>query len=419
VQIKKSKTQYLWTTILIIVALFVWVLSFSGVATADTYSDSAHGNLTYGVNCPDKGHPTGDCAHCHEIFDSSVCGANNYMLFYDDYIGPVDMFCFQCHHSVDQGCGIILSGWNQLYCVNFGGRAPVSGYNYVRKHFANAYSKFTECGSRHYLTRIRNIVKNNANGWGFGSDPDPCVACHSPHTAQRNHPVADVSGGGKLNTAIRRPSHYDSTSPEHLLWGDDSDERMDAYAASVSGTYMAPYHGNGSGTHEPAGDGISDGSNLPDYVTFCMDCHKDFQYDPLRDKSVKAIVWDYSYGPKPNRHGAYPANDCTSWLTDESTTRAPFIDPDANYVLSCLDCHEPHGTKKRFHLIRRMINGEEVTAVGKDSWGNCETNDWLPICERCHEVNHPQNACCSCCHQHGAEDDAGGAGTGCKDKPLF
>ncbi|MBW1859530.1 MAG: hypothetical protein JRI70_05485 [Deltaproteobacteria bacterium] len=422
-RVTSSKVQGFATTTLVLVLMVACIFGLKGLATADMYSDSAHGNPAYGVDrtdleCPPGTPcPQGDCTHCHETFDPSLCGLNNYLLFYDDYIGPIDMFCFQCHRSVDQGYGIVPSGWNQLYCVNFGGRVPVAGYNFLRKHFASAYSKFAECGSRHYLTRIRTIVKNDANGWGFGSDPDPCVACHSPHSAQRNHPVAIMDG--KLNTAIRRPSDYSSTAPEHLLWGDDADERMAAYVSSVSGTYMAPYHGSGSGTHEPAGDSIFDGSNLPDYVTFCMDCHKDFQYDPLRDKSVKAIVWDYSHGPQPDRHGAYVANDCTSWLQDESTTLAPFDDAGANYVLSCVDCHEPHGTKKRFHLIRRMINGGEVTAVGKDSWGNCETNDWLPICERCHEVNHPQDACCSCCHYHGAQDDAGGDGTGCKDKPLF
>jgi hypothetical protein len=428
-RITGPKVQDLTITAFIIVVMAVGIFGLKSHVTADTYSDSAHGSLTYGVDrtdleCPPGTPcPQGDCTHCHETYDPSICGLYNYLLFYDDYIGPIDMFCFQCHRSVDQGYGILPSGWNQLYCVNFGGRDPVEGYNYLRKHFANAYSKFTECGSRHYLTRIRTIIKNDANGWGFDADPDPCIACHSPHSVQRNHPVAVVDE--KLNTAIRRPSHYSSAAPEDLLWGDDADERMAAYVSVVGGTYQAPYYGSpgdpDAGPFEPAGNGTSDGSNLPDYVTFCMDCHQEPQYDPVREADVKAIKWGppWCTSEEADRHGAHPANDCTSWLQDESTTRAPFDDADANYVLSCLDCHEPHGTKKRFHLIRRMINGELVSAVGKDSFGNCETNDWLPICERCHEVNHPQDACCSCCHYHGAQDHAGGDGTGCKEKPIF
>lgn len=300
---------------------------------------------------------------------------------------------------------------NYPYCVNFGGRATF--YAAIKKQFTNDNSTAALCGSKHHLGCVRNFIKNNAYGWGFNSDADPCVACHPPHAAQRNHPVA-IDGEGKLNTAIRRPSHYKSAVSADLLWGDDANERMSFYAASVGGTYQAPYYADTtSGRYEPDGSTSEPiggwGSNTPDYVTFCLDCHQYAQYDTERSANVKAIDWS------AERHGGYPANDCASWCANEGSTRAPFTNLSANYVLSCLDCHEPHGTHTRLHLVRRMINGELVAG----DTGTCDQiADWVTICERCHVLEHPSSPCSSC-HYHGATDPCGAVGTGCRDKPLF
>jgi Zn-finger protein len=155
--------------------------------------------------------------------------------------------------------------------------------------------------------------------------------------------------------------------------------------STVGGTYQAPYYGDTSGTkYEPSGNASpSDGSDLPDYVTFCLNCHQYEQFDPdNNNRTVKAI--DYSQ----ERHGSYPSNDCTSAGFGEGSLTAPYIDsPDSNYVLSCLDCHEPHGAKKRQHLIRRMINGQEVVLDSKDQYGNCY-DDFAVICEKCHEFSY-------------------------------
>ena len=378
---------------LMVVGALVWMLSCGGVATAfDFHADSAHGNTTYGVNRPGTGYSTGDCANCHETFDSSICGVNNYMLFHDDYVGLADNFCFECHRTNDIGYGVVV---NYPYCVNFGGDVPTF-YQSIKKQFTNDYSKPANCGSRHYLLKIRNIVKDNAYVWGFNSDPDPCVTCHPPHAAQRNHPVV-INGEGKLNTAIRRPSHYKSTDSQDLLWGDDTNERMNAYASSVGGTYQAPYYGDTSGTKfEPSGNGSpSDGSDLPNYVTFCLDCHQDQLADPERGgATVTAIDWTSEI------HGAALANTCDSDTEYEGTTKAPYTNPNANYVLSCLDCHEPHGTKKRLHLIRRMINGQDVALDSPDARGECEDYlDKAAICTPCHDWPHPTWGGCYGCHR--------------------
>jgi hypothetical protein len=397
-QITRCKIPYFSTTISIVLGLLVWMLSCGGVATADIYADSAHGNRDpgYGVNRLGTDYPTGDCAHCHDTFDSSTCSVNNFMLFYDDWVTKSDMFCFECHSASTEHQQVT----NYPYCVTFGGRAEF--YGNIKKQFTNQDSKPANCGSRHYLDAIRDFMVDDIYNWGFSSDPDPCLACHPSHGAQRSHPVADVSEGGKLNTAIRRAVHYKSTNPGDILWGDDASERMDDYATSVGGTYQAPYYGNTSGTkYEPSGNASPlDGSDLPDYATFCLDCHQYEQYDPERDEVVRAIDWS------SERHGGLPSNTCDAGETYEGDPfegplRPPYdtYEPNEfNFVLSCLDCHESHGTKKRLHLIRRMINGEAVAA---DS-GTCdEAGDWASICARCHYLTHSYAPVCTGCHYHG------------------
>jgi hypothetical protein len=320
------------------------------------------------------------------------------MLFYDDWVTKSDMFCFECHSASTEHQPVT----NYPYCVNFGGRAEF--YGNIKKQFTNDDSKFVNCGSRHHLEAIHALMVDDIDGWGFSSDPDPCVACHPPHVAQRNHPVY-IDWEDKLNTAIRIPSDYKSTDQADSLWGDDESERMDGYASNYDGgLYQAPYYGSfGSAEFEPAGDATSDGSNLPDYATFCLDCHQYEQYDPERDETVKAIDWSDT----GDRHGGYPANTCDAGDfyeggPFESALRPPYdtYEPNqSNFVMSCLDCHEPHGTKKKLHLIRRMINGENVVA---DNDTCDEPTDWANICARCHYLTHPAPDCTGC-HYHGIQ----------------
>jgi hypothetical protein len=200
------------------------------------------------------------------------------------------------------------------------------------------------------------------------------------------------------------------------LWGDETAERMLYYAQTNGGIYQAPYYGsNPSSTYEPAGDFTSDGSNLPDYVSFCMDCHQYQQNDPERGAIVKSINW----GTNGDRHGGYRANDCTAGGFGEGSLRAPYNDfAFSNYILSCTDCHEPHAGRKRLHLIRRYINGE---ALDGDT-GSCdESVDMRAVCERCHvlpPISHTGDQPCfaSNCHGHGVKWAGEG---GCQNKPNF
>jgi hypothetical protein len=414
--------QSLPTTMVIILALFVWVLSSSGVAIADTYADSAHGNPTYGVNRPDTECPTGtpcptgDCTHCHDTFDDSLCGANPSMLFYG-WIDKCNLFCYKCHGSA----GGEMQVDNYLYCMNFGGRTKT--WPGIYKHFCDPPCTYANCGSRHDLGAIYNLINNDPYGWGSPPIPNPCWACHNTYLAQRieSSPSYDPS-----KSPITRPSER-YNNPSNPLWGDDNSERMDQYAASVGGYYQAPYYGSGpwdpvTGPFEPAGDSTQDGSNLPDYVNFCMDCHQYAQSDPERGgATVKVIKW----GPpwcNPNeadRHGAYRANDCTDLSQyPEGSLVDPYSEqPLSNYVLSCTDCHEPHGSPYRLHLMRRFVNGQDVPGDTYPCEGQ-EANwqEWINLCERCHTLTHADMSYCSYCHYHGYDWEGVG---GCQNLPLF
>lgn len=389
--------------------LVVSVLFYSSPVSAGPYLDSAHGNTTYGVDrvrTSDFGYTQGHCAHCHEQHASIEGQAlaspapYHFALFYDD-LAACQTLCTTCHYQSSTYQQVT----NYPYAKNFGG-SPQIWYGDIYTQFCSSNSLPAVCGSRHNLGQIRTVlISSVGQDWGFNDDPNPCVACHNPHADQQNHPVA-IDGEGKLNTAIRRPSDYKSTDPLDMLWGDDANERMSSYASSVGGYYKAPYYTAGV-TFEPANNSTSDGSNLPDYVTFCMDCHKYAQWDPERSASVKAIVWDYSHGLYPDIHGAAPANTLdagviiTGCMATEGSLKAPYntYEPNSsNYVLSCLDCHEPHGNYKRLHLIRLRINGE---AVGPDSPICDAATDWPNICARCHNMSHTTGNCQGC---HGTLD---------------
>ncbi len=425
-QIPRPKMQCLAITVLMVVTVLVWVLSWERVAAAfDFHTDSAHGSASYGVNrsgvdCPPGTPcPTGDCTHCHDTFDSTICGVNDHMLFYG-WINKCDLFCYECHNPT--GGEMLVD--NYLYSISFGGAAKT--WPGIYKQFCAPACEYVNCGSRHDLVAIYNLINSDPFGWGSPPVPNPCWACHNTHLAQRigatqHNPPYDPS-----KSPITRPSER-SNNPPNPLWGDDASERMDQYASAVGGTYQAPYYGSGpwdpvTGPFEPAGDSTQDGSNLPDYVTFCMDCHQYAQSDPERSgATVKAIKWGPPWcdSNEADRHGAYRANDCSQV---DQFAEGSLIDPYSeqslsNYVLSCTDCHEPHGSPYRLHLIRRFVNGQDVpqdTPPCELFEGNSQ--EWINLCEKCHTLTHAATGTCSYCHHHGYKAEGSG---GCQGLPLF
>jgi len=293
-----------------------------------------------------------------------------------------DNFCFQCH----KGDGSVQNGGitNYTYSKNFGGGSQT---------FNTIYDAFNPTGdtpSSHKLSDVLN--HEESRDIGFTSNTNACVICHDPHYAQRNYPVT-LSGKGGVKTAIRRPSDY-TTNPVNL-WGDEDfatsgrDERIRDY----TDYYQSPYFVGVANNYEPANDTTSDGSNLPNFEDFCNNCHGDNDvYSTEHGKNLEQINW----ASNGDLHGIrHKDTEGLGYTTD------PYGGETDNYVLSCTDCHEPHGSQNEW-LLRTTANGIDNISVP-----NTDTGKWLYFCTTCHVLtNHEppyQDHTCSYCHYHGSD----------------
>ena len=364
-QVTKAGIQYLPFTILIVVGvlLFVFAPGYVIAYYEATYSESAHGNLTTGVNRSGASYPTGDCAHCHDTFDDSICGVNPLMLFeLDNPDSQTHNFCFQCHASD----GAAQQVTNYTYSRNFGGGTAT---------FTTIYDAFNPItGSSHHLRSIQDYVTGKG---GFTEDTNPCVVCHNPHTAQDNYPVTVYETLGGVNTAIRRSAHYQDNSSN--LWGDEdySHSGYDERLYDLSPDYQAPYY-VGKTSYEPAGDDTDDGSNLPNFGRFCYDCHV---YSNVYSKEQGRYLCAVNY--YSSAHLGVSANG-----GGFGVLRAPYSETSRGvYILSCTDCHEPHGSTNPT-LLRETVNGESgLSSGGRGTSTSCR---WYYWCSACHDLtSHP------------------------------
>jgi len=133
-------------------------------------------------------------------------------------------------------------------------------------------------------------------------------------------------------------------------------------------------------------------------VTFCTDCHNaSYSTNQMTSsqKSQFATVGAQPYIRSPNwttsPHGLADGSS-----SDATKRKAPYT-ANKNYVLSCTDCHETHGSPNRM-LIRKEINGSSVVTF--DTWN--DRAGWLTVCQRCHTIGsgHQGTSPCYVCHQH-------------------
>ena len=373
-QITELKIRYFWLVIFILAPALLWVLSSQVVATAG-YADSAHGNTSYGANRSGTGYQTGDCAHCHDTFDQSICG-NTLMLFEANDAG----FCVRCHdNTTDPATTAIV---NRSYSYRAGGWTADT-VDDIDEAFSST--------SSHSLSDISTFVNGN---WGYTADSNPCTACHNQHTAQgdpANSPNAAKSAGAR-GWPVSRSSEHDSTP--WGIWGDDSTEKMSQYTSD----YQAPYRFNSTTDYEPDGSTTTDGSNLTDYNTFCTDCHNttDTIYSTALGRDLIQIDWDNEI------HGKGNADD--SLCGDDPY---PSGSSALGKVLSCLDCHEPHGSSN-VALIRQEVNGDTLTAnittmpsqfppdACNDIFDDEEfyNKEFTTLCNRCHNSDQDIDGNC-------------------------
>ena len=356
----------------------LFCLLLPAAALAGAYLLSAHGSSSIGVARPamtSAGYGQGNCAHCHGMHDSlggvepaPAGGAPSpYTLFAgssNPTIRPYDVtsnFCFNCH----SGTGSAQQVTNYDYSQRFGGGDSTGPQDIMAAFNLNPNNQ----GSYHNLGDIKTFVGNNSGTypWFSSSYSNPCDGCHNPHLAKRNW-VAIPS-----NSAISKPSGVNHFS----LWGEASPQLMSAYSyeapySTFQTTYVAAYR-------EPNAGSTTDGSITPDYAGFCTDCHN--STNTITSTSLgtlKKIDWSAA----GDKHGGY-ARDYNG-TTPPNNFRNPYAgiaSSKANLVLSCLDCHEPHGSPN-IMLLRRRINGENVGTDGLVTTGNAESMGY--VCRRCH-----------------------------------
>ncbi|MHB1013793.1 MAG: hypothetical protein ACYC2W_00740 [Desulfurivibrionaceae bacterium] len=347
----------------------LFCLLLPAVALAGGYLLSAHGSTTAGVARPtmiSAGYGQGNCAHCHEMHASlggvepaPAGGAPSpYAVFAQNfdttftanpYLQGSD-FCFYCHNST----GSVQQVTNQDYSATFG-NGDSTGPQSIMAAFNQA--------SYHNLADIKTFLSNNSSTypWFSSSYSNPCNGCHNPHLAKRNW----YSGltGFPLNSAISKPTGHFS------LWGES--QLMSAYTNSYDAPYVTYQSTYSTSYREPAGVGAANGSKTPDYSGFCTDCHTSTAtiYSTTLGRNLKMIDWT-SAG---DVHGGFAR------YSSAISNRDPYAHDAAtsNFVLSCLDCHEPHGSPN-IMLLRRRINGENLE-------GNITTTNVMGyVCRRCH-----------------------------------
>jgi len=340
-------------------------------------------------------------------------GPDNYLLFKDLWISPPqsNTFCFGCHTDI----GSVQSSFsrtNYSYSYWAGGDTTLTCPDSIFESFQfvdNGGSSQVNCtsntGSSHMIRNIRNYITNR---WGFTSDntqTNPCSGCHNPHRAQRDpHTISGRTdaGGNLIVSAVSRPSRHSTDNKAWDIWGDETSERMKDYGGAIP--YQAPYRYNSTTAYEPDGSTIyTDGRNLFDTVTFCLDCHQNSLSSVRLPSPTTAINWSAS----GDIHGLAP----TECVCDYGDKTPPYAES-TNYVLSCLDCHEPHGSENEF-LLRPEINGNQIPTI-------TTAQRWWYVCSACHQnlrdypnpgdwTKHfggilqigPTNSCAGC-HYHGA-----------------
>jgi hypothetical protein len=396
------------------------VLLYPEKASSGPFLNSTHGNSSYGVNrtsISTFGYPKGHCTHCHEQHASidgtepapnSPAGPDQFLLFSDNYTSQTGNVCLKCHTDTGsyQAGGIV----NRSYSYRAGGYSSDS-LNDILEAFSFCYSGCgTPSSSSHNLANIKTVITGKP--WNYTSDSNPCTACHNPHMVigdPANAPNSGKTSGTRGFSPVSRPSLHSKVTSDWGLWGDVAAERMDQKAPAVgAGTmYQAPY--NDTNKYEPDGSSTENGSNLTDFVSFCTDCHNASDtintdhslFNPSTGAMGRYTLFKINWPGE--HHGGYATTNYCS-LSGVSLLASPYdgLTDCGKHVLSCTDCHEPHGSPNNY-LVRPRVNngfndcnpskttcasnGSSVAvtyygdAVGPDGKDNKE---WVYLCGKCH-----------------------------------
>lgn len=366
-------------------------------------------------------HSTERCTNCHEVHGGS--GPYEAMTK-----GDRQSLCYQCHKDPADG-GI----QNDALANNRAGGH--SSADDIEEAFAKT--------EKHDLG-TQFIV-------GGKTYKLECTSCHNVHIVTGKYWDAEQN-----KSPVTRFPGNTAGYPATEVWGDDAGEKMDAFAALGSGTggwYVSTARGGVMAPDQPAvyrpprnGSQFEfDGSVLPDYATFCLDCHSSKiseaiypinwgQGIPCNDlpSANQRVICEPPHGlaaanapayiSDQGEGGAWGANSnpdpifkvdfatkgrgnghFMQWPYDSAERRAGI-----NFVLSCTDCHEAHGSNRSAMIRERFnvtTNGDCGVGANADPDGeNCgDGSNWKNFCTGCHYVTggqHPSQAQCgeATCH---------------------
>jgi len=348
------------------------------------------------------GYSKGNCAHCHEQH-TSVNGAEpapstgpiDTLIFDTSNTNQSTNFCFDCHGTgapVYQDGGFVT---NRSYSYRAGA--------WTADTLSDVETAFSQTSS-HNLADV--LAYAAAQAWNFSPISNACSVCHDPHLVQgdpANAPNSAKSSGSR-GWMVTRPSQHPTTN----LWGDGAGEKMSDYSASYQAplTFGSPYPAGA--TYEPDGSGTTTGTNLADINTFCLDCHANevpstgtVSANPATTAGkLTAINWNTDKHGKGNADNSLCGNN-------------PYPSGAAGLgkVLSCLDCHEPHGSAN-VYLIRGEVNG----AVPAGAIGSLATTNWSFLCDRCHQDDLEISGSCQADHYYITHHDNA---TGCSNEQAY
>lgn len=377
--------------------IFILMLFTHQLAQGGPYSDSAHGNSTSGVNrsaTDTLGYARGNCAHCHEQHGviageepAPVDGAPSSFLlmsnnFSDISSGPYsesNNFCFNCHVNLG---GVQSEGGicNLQYSDTFGCGTSSDANGIMEAFNLNSY---------HNLNDIKTFYNSEL---ALPSNlTNPCVACHNPHRAKRNKADPD----NPADSVLSKPTDHEN------LWLQSMDTTFNTFYQE----YEPPYCTSSANREPDASISATTGAeNTPDYVTFCTECHNSTNtiYSTNFGRDLHNIDWSAT-GDKHGMLGrdvsagvlykplfiAHPERPpyATTFMNDGSGYTAVT----SHNVLSCMDCHEPHGAVN-MALIRSRVNSEELAGniTSTDFYNpsydiNVHNKEMGYLCQKCHK----------------------------------
>ncbi len=357
----KLITKKLWSLKHLVATCAALLLCLATQVNAGSYTASAHGSSNYGVKRSSlTSYGKGNCGHCH----AQHTGGSSSLLFSTNFSGKTtntvpytadDNVCFQCHQDVSVQT-IDSNLTNENYSATFGG-ASAEVDSILDAFNQNSY---------HNLYDVQNYIAGS-NGErvtpiydDFPASSNPCSGCHNAHLAKANKRSISTPA----ETVMSKPSEHED------LWGDDggTTELMTAFG----GDYQPPLYSGSTTFLEPDGlsaIAITQAGKTPNYNALCIDCHnmENTIYSTELGRDLRKFDWSLE------SHGEGHAYNWTA----EDEMLSPYTDTNlGNYVLSCMDCHEPHGSSNGY-LIRTSVNAATVSlAVGATSWD--------ALCSNCH-----------------------------------